>query len=181
MTVPTATPTDESVTPEDTDPASTPSPVTGEEQDMSDLPEWARQSLTKANAQAAKYRTQVRELEPLAQKAKELEEAQKTEQEKLTERATKAEAQAQVAREQALKFQIAAKHGITEADFDLIGTGTPDQMEARAARIASLTAHAPQPPSNSPKPLLRPGATPTENETEDEVLYNQLYGRTSGK
>ncbi|MBQ1163959.1 hypothetical protein KBZ21_38820, partial [Streptomyces sp. A73] len=54
-------------------------------------PEKARREIEKLRKEAAKYRTTAKELEPLAQKAREAEEAQKSEAERLTGQLTAAE------------------------------------------------------------------------------------------
>ncbi|WP_154673992.1 hypothetical protein [Nakamurella lactea] len=154
--------------------------------DLSQLPEWVRAELTKVRNEAANYRTKLREAEPLAQKARELEEAQKTEVQKLAEARTAAEARAEAAVSEALRLRIAVRHGIAEADFDLLGSGTEEQIEARAKRIAELaTASAPSttttpPPSDRPVEQLRPGATPTDVPLGQQDSYpaHWLPGRT---
>ena len=53
--------------------------------DTEGLPDWAVKELEKARKEAANYRTKLREVEPLAAKARELEESQKTETQRLIE------------------------------------------------------------------------------------------------
>jgi hypothetical protein len=67
---------------------------------------------------------------------------------------------------------VALKHGISEDDFDLLGSGTEEQIEARASRIAeknkavedavsALTPPGSTPPvPRRPGEKLRPGAVP---------------------
>ncbi|MEE1813554.1 hypothetical protein PUR59_00615 [Streptomyces sp. SP18ES09] len=71
-------------------------------------PEAARKEIEKLRREAAGHRTKVRELEPLAAKAKELEDAQKSEAERLTEQLT-------VERERALKATQTAVAAKVEA------------------------------------------------------------------
>ncbi len=60
-------------------------------------PETARKEIEKLRKESAGYRTKLREVEPLATKAKELEDAQKSELERATERAADLEKKAQEA------------------------------------------------------------------------------------
>lgn len=162
-------------------------------QNVDDLPEWARESLSKANKEAATYRAKLREVEPLAAKAKELEEAQQTEAERIAARATAAERERDEARAEGLRYKAAATHGISEDYFDLLGTGDEEAIGARAERIGSLLKAAsevdqlraenealragkPVPTSGRPVESLRPGATPSSAVNEDDVLYNSLFG-----
>lgn len=152
-----------------------------DEKAIDSLPDWARSELTRARSDAAKYRTKVRELEPAAEKARQLEEAQKTEQQRLEERAATAERERQDALNEVMRYRVAAQHGITADDIDLLGSGSEDQMTAKAQRIAALYAQqnrttAPNP--SRPVEQLRPGATPTDQKSEEDLLYEQLFGAT---
>lgn len=155
-----------------------PAPV-ADEQNVADLPQWARDAITKANKEAATYRTKVKELEPKAQMAERLEEASKTELQRLQEAHEQARRDADTSRADAIRFRAAAKHGISEEDFDLLGTGDEDQIEARAQRIAALrAASAPTPPpAGRSKEQLRPGATPGEPLSAEDADYQALFGQ----
>lgn len=144
------------------------------ETDVNSLPQWARESLSKANREAAQYRTQVRELEPLAQKARERDEADKTEQQRLADQLAAAQETARLATQEATRLRVAAKHGL---DHELLVKGTEEEIEAHAALIsAALQAATPRiPGSERPVETLRPGATPGEPHSEDDVLYASLY------
>lgn len=169
-------------------------PQQSAEQNVDSLPSWAREALTKANREAATYRTQVRELEPQAEEARRLKEAQQTEAERIAARATAAERERDEARADGLRYKAAATHGIGEDYFDLLGSGDEEAINARAERIGVLMKTAseidqlraevealrtgkPAPLNGRPIEALRPGATPSNNQTEDEVLYNSLFGR----
>jgi hypothetical protein len=163
------------------------------EPNVDTLPEWAREAISKANKEAANYRTRVRELEPQAAKARELEEAQQTEAERIAARATAAERERDEARADGLRYKAAAAHGIGEDYFDLLGSGDEEAIKSRAERVGSLikaqseiaqlraeveALRAGKPVPNGARPIesLRPGATPTDNQSEDDVLYNSLFG-----
>lgn len=160
------------------------------EQNVETLPEWAREAISKANREAATYRTKVRELEPLATKAQELEQAQQTEAERIAARASAAERERDEARAEGLRYKAAATHGISEDYFDLLGTGDAETISARAERVGgllkenatlraeveALRAGKPAPTNGRPVEQLKPGATPEHNQSEDDVLYNSLFG-----
>ncbi|MBW0275004.1 hypothetical protein ATM97_27775 [Nocardia sp. MH4] len=120
--------------------------------------------IAKLRRENASWRTKVRDLEPKATAHDEAVEAQKSEVQRALDRATAAE-QTAAQREQELNLlRAAAKHGIPEEDHDLLGSGTPEELEARAARIAAMrqtSAPTPPPPSDRPVEGLRPGASPT--------------------
>lgn len=184
-------------TPETTTPApapEAPQEIPAAEQNVDSLPQWAREAISKANREAATYRTQVRELEPQAEEARKLKEAQQTEAERIAARATAAERERDDARAEGLRYKAAATHGISEDYFDLLGTGSADEISERAqkvgallkvesenaqlrAEVEALRAGKPAPLNGRPVEALRPGATAANNQTEDDVLYSSLFGR----
>jgi hypothetical protein len=154
------------------------------EQDVSSLPQWARDAISKANGEAAKYRTQVRDLEPKAQQFAKLEEASKTELQRQTEALEAANRAREEAQAEALRFRVAAEEGVSKDDLDLLGNGDEEQIRARAVRIAEMrtaaavaATAATLKPGQRPQEALRPGATPSnEPLSEDEQLYQAIYG-----
>jgi hypothetical protein len=134
--------------------------------------------LRRARDDAAKYRTKARELEPLAQKAKEAEEAQQTELERAANRLAELQAERDKATGEALRYRVAAAHQLKAEDFDLLGSGTEEELTARAERIAALYAAQvpPAPPAVPGRPIeqLRPGATPSDHESPDEATWRAL-------
>lgn len=84
----------------------------------------------------------LKELEPLAAKAKELEDAQKTEQQKLQDALDAAKADGAKATAEAAKLRAAIEHGLSKDDLDLLGNGTPDEIDKRAKRLAERLAGA---------------------------------------
>lgn len=152
------------------------------EQDHNSLPQWARDAITKANREAASYRTQVNELKPKAEQFTALEEASKSEAQRLAEAAQTAQRDAETARAEAIRYKAAATHGISADYFDLLGSGTEDEINARAEKIAALAAaqaaatQTAPPPATRPVEQLRPGATPAGAESEDDVILAKLFG-----
>lgn len=120
--------------------------------------------IKKANDEARSLRTRIKELEAFESKIKELEDSQKSEAQKVQERAQKAEQDAAEARSELARERIARRYKIDDEDLELLGTGTEEQLEARAKRIAALNAAAAKiaavaPPSEKPVEKLRPGVT----------------------
>lgn len=139
-------------------------PTAGQEpdqgqQDLATLPAWARDTIAKANKEAAGYRARVRELEPKARRADELDEASRTELERAQAAAETARKQAEDAQAEALRTRVALAHGLPADDLDLLGTGDEETLTKRAKRLADLNEKAAK---NTARPggPLRPGASP---------------------
>jgi predicted DNA binding CopG/RHH family protein len=112
-----------------------------------------------------------------------LEQASKTEFERMQEDLGRTKRDAESARAEAVRYKAAATHGIPADHFDLLGSGTEDEITARAEKLAALLAAQTQPPVSTPptrRPVeqMRPGATPGDAESEDDVLFAQLFGGT---
>lgn len=120
-------------------------------------------------------------------------ESQKTEAQRLADAASKAQREAEEARAETARYRVAATHGVTPDYFDMLGSGTEDEIAARAQRLAPLIALGsenaqlkaelealrqgkPSPASLRPVASLKPGATPDGAQTEDDVIYQSLYG-----
>lgn len=130
--------------------------------------DWTSEEATKVIAELRQensdWRRKYGAAEPIIKAHEEAEEAAKTEVQRATERAAEAERVAAEREAQLNILRAAAKHGIPEEDHDLLGSGTPEELDARAARLAARypSGAAPTPPpSNRPVEGLRPGASPT--------------------
>lgn len=116
------------------------------------------------------------ELKAKADRLEEIENAQKTEQQRHAEAAEKAKRDADEARAETLRYKAAATHGVGQDFFDLLGSGDEEAINARAERVGSLLKVAaeneqlraelealrqgkPAPGSTRPVASLRPGAT----------------------
>lgn len=124
----------------------------------------AKSKISKANKEAAGLRRRLRELEPLAAKAKELEDRDKTEAQRATEAGEQARREAAEARAEAIRLRVAMRYGLAEEDLDLLGVGDEDQIDARAKRLAERfnakdDRTAPE-PRRRPQERLRAGAVP---------------------
>lgn len=74
----------------------------------------------------------------LATKLKEFEDAQLSDAERLNNDLASATERANAAEAELNRLRIAVKHGIADDDLDLLGTGSADEIEARAKRISAL-------------------------------------------
>jgi membrane protein involved in colicin uptake len=125
-----------------------------------------------------------------ARRLAEIEDSQKTEQQRLADRQAQIERERDEARAEGLRYKAAATHGISEDYFDLLGTGDEETISTRAERVGALLrdnasmkaelealrAGKPAPINGRPIEALKPGATPSNATTEDDVLYNSLFG-----
>lgn len=132
------------------------------------------------------------DLKAKAAKLTELEQAQQTEAERIAARATAAERERDDARAEGLRYKAAATHGISEDYFDLLGTGDSETISGRAERVGgllkenatlraeveALRAGKPAPTTGRPVEALKPGATPENAKTEDDLIYERIYGAT---
>lgn len=131
------------------------------EHNIDELPEWARKSIEKANREAAGYRTKLREVEPLAQRARELEESQKTEAQRIAEAQQQAEQRATQAEREALRYRVAVAKGIPADLVDFLSGDTEEDVAAKADVLLSRLNATPEVP-RSPREVLRPGAVPPD-------------------
>lgn len=129
---------DAEVTPDET-PADAPSAP--EQPEASEVEKW--KALARKNEQRAKENAEK------AKRLDELEEASKSEQQKLSEAAELARREAAETAAELAKLRAAVKHGLTDDDLDLLGTGTPEEIEARAERLAARLRGNPRPATPS--------------------------------
>lgn len=139
------------MTEQDTSPAETPPEGSADEP----TPEnFDADYVAKLRKEAAKYRTEAKANAEAARKLAELEESQKSESQRLADAKAAAEQDAAAARAELLRYQVAAKHGITDADdVALFLTGTDeDTLTRQATRLAerAVDASKPRPPRPDP-------------------------------
>lgn len=114
---------------------------------------------------ARKQEQRAKENAAAAQRLAELEDAQKTEQQRLEDRAAAAEAERDTARQELTRLRMAARYGIGEDDLDLLGSGTDDEIEARAKRLSERLTSTPAVPGKPTENLraMKSGATGHED------------------
>jgi sulfur transfer protein SufE len=178
-----------------TDPeADTPQADSPEELDQPDLVDKAKgeepfdqdramAKIRKANSEAAKLRERLKQLEPLARKAQELEDASKTEVERLTGDRDTLKTRAESAEVGLAKYNAALEAAPDGATKKLIAavakrvTGSsPEELAADAAELYELLGSHKSPPASRPKEALRGGADPDEapEETDPRKLADLI-------
>ena len=80
----------------------------------------------------------LQELEPLAKKAQELEDAAKSDLEKLTEKFNEANARAAALESEKNRLAVIAKHGIPEEFQDLVQGNDAESLSASAEKVRAL-------------------------------------------
>jgi hypothetical protein len=124
--------------------------------------------IAKLRKESAGYRTKLREVEPLAKKAIEAEEANKSEVQRAQEAAAAVKKELADLQIGYTRLELAAQYNVSPENIDLIGSGSREEMEDRATRLGALLSTAPTPPpSNRPVEGLRPGASPQPPKLED--------------
>lgn len=153
-----------------TPPAPAPAPA-----DLGDAGKKALDEERAARREAEKQRkdleTRLKELEPLAAKAKQLEDSKKTETEKLGEKLTAAEKRAVEAEQKALRLEVASAKGLTQAQAKRLVGATKEELEADADELLSSFGAVDTSggkgnggKGRTPVEKLRPGAMPTPPE-----------------
>lgn len=128
----------------------------------------------KLRKEAAKYRTEAKANADAARKLAEIEDANKTEQQKLAERLQAAESAAQQAQAEALRFKIATKFGVSDEDADLFLTGTDEEtLTKQAERLAARSEDAGKPRAPKPDPNQgRKNGGPSSTADQFAAVFN---------
>lgn len=114
----------------------------------------------KLRKEAAKYRTEAKANADAAKRLAEIEDANKSEVEKATQRIAVAEAARDAAHAEMIRFRVAAKYGISDDDADLFLTATDEESLTRQAeRLAARNSEAASP--RAPKPDANQGRSGT--------------------
>lgn len=142
-------------------------------------PEDLRKELEKVRREAASWRVKYRDAEPLVQKAKELEDAQKTEAQKLAEQLAEARKNGETAASQLARVNAAIKARLFDAngdlDMDLVDRlrgSTAEELEEDAKKLGERFAR-PASTTSAPSPGARPrprldSARPNPGASDDE-------------
>lgn len=114
------------------------------------------------------------DLKPLAKKARELEEASKTEVERLAERATAAEERATIAERRALLAEARAERPtLTAAQVARLQGDSVEELLADADELYGAPESQPSPPPRRPRERLTPGAVP-DADPEPEIDISKV-------
>ena len=122
-----------------------------------------------------------RERNRLAARLKELEDAGKSEVQKLAEQVAAAERARDESAAEALRYKVAAKHGLSVEDLDLLGSGDESVLEVRATRIAALKGNGQQSDSRpaaprAPVEALESGAGRRNTGVPGQLTRSDLKG-----
>lgn len=129
-------------------------------------PDAVRKALKAERAAAKKARE---EAERLAAKVKEHEDAQKSDQQKLEERATGAEGEAKQAKLEAARLRVALKKGLTETQAKrLVGESEEDLEKDADELLESFKAEEGDDAPRRPRERLKPGAAPSSEPEESD-------------
>ena len=168
----------------DPTPPSPAAPAPEPEPTIAQLGDAGKRALDAERAARRALEAQLKELTPLAEQARKLEESRKSTEQKLTEKLTTATVEADTVRAELAKYQAAISKmpaGFDPAELPkvlkrLTGS-TPDELAADAEELFALFAAAPTTPppaangARQPVEQLRPGALPS---TPAPSLHDQI-------
>lgn len=143
-----------------------------EEPDTSDqqpIPDAFRKELEEARRQAARYRTERNELRADAENWRKQQDAEKTELQRAQERLASSEEALEALQAENTRLRLAARYGIAEENHDLLGSGSPEEIESRAKRLAAMQKEQAKPPVNTPVEQLGAAIRP-EPETPSNAF-----------
>ncbi|MEU4399771.1 hypothetical protein [Micromonospora orduensis] len=139
--------------------------------------------VTKANQEAAKYRRELRareaELEKLRAAAQEAEDAKLSDLEKANKAATDAAARADQLAAQVARYKVIAKTQLPEELHEFLPEGIADES-ALLERAEKLRSALGKPPAG-PRPDPGQGPRPPSPQSEDDALYESIYGPAAQK
>lgn len=133
--------------------------------DLDALPEWARKRLTKANAEAGKYRTRLREVEAKLSEATSPEQVE-------TALGELREANARLERD-LLVERVARTAQLPQELAELLQGSTEQELVAHAAKLAKFVT-----PTTQPVGELRGGLDPSDTDDFDPVKAAHAARRT---
>lgn len=129
----------------------------------------------KLRDESAKYRTEAKANADAAKRLADIEEANKTEAQKLEAQLAAATGDAASARAEALRFRIASKFKIGDEDADLFLTGTDEAtLTKQAERLAGRESER----QKNGNHVSREGQTTTTAEGDDRTFVRGLFGNT---
>lgn len=149
----------------------------------------AEEKIRKANAEAANLRKRLKDLEPLAAKAKELEDSGKSDLERLTSEAQGHASRAEKAEAELMRLRVAMRKGLTETQAKRLVGASEDELEEDADDLlASFKPAEPEKKDDEPEPepergsdprrrpqeRLRPGAVPAADLEPEETDPRKL-------
>ncbi len=161
----------------DTDGAPATEPTT-DPAGIESLPEWAQKELRQARRDAASYRTQLREAEPLMAKARELEDAQKTQAERLQDALSARDGELSALKAELTRSRVLRQFGLPDEMAEFL-SGDDAAMTAAGERLAAITSKAGVLRS-APVERLQSGASAQNADADDfdpEALADAIVRR----
>ncbi|TMS00183.1 capsid assembly scaffolding protein Gp46 family protein [Nonomuraea basaltis] len=155
-----------------------------QEPDTGTAPKDWQAEATKWKSLARKHESTAKTHADAAKRLAEIEDAQKTEQQRLQEQATAAEQRATKLQAANARLLAAATYGIPADLIDLLGDGDEEQINERARLLAERLAAAVPPPASTapvnsrPVESLKPGAAPAASEPDPDAWLRRMAGRT---
>jgi len=130
-------------------------------------------------AEARKWEQRAKANKDAAARLQELEDAQKSEQEKLAEKLTVTEKRAVEAELRAARLEVATSKGLPMASVKFLTGNTPDELAASADELLGLLKQDEPEPSGRPKERLKGGASPADTEPgpDPNELAEAILGR----
>jgi len=177
-------PGDNDAAQQNADATAQPEPQDGEEQAQNDPwadPAAARKEIEKLRRESAGYRTKLREAEPKLTEYQKYLDSQKTEAEKLAEAKQAAETKLAELTTTNARLMAAAAYNLPPDLIDLLGSGTDEEINARAQLLAERlsASSAPEPPASTrPVESLTAGGRPAgEPEESIDDAIRRMAGR----
>jgi chromosome segregation ATPase len=164
-----------------------PEPQDGEDQAAQNDP-WAdpsaaRKEIEKLRRESAGYRTKLRDAEPQLAEYQKYLDSQKTEQQKLLEAKEATERELLDLRSTNARLLAATTYNLPTDLIDLLGTGTDEEINARAQLLAEKLASVPTtelPASTRPVESLTAGGRPADDAPADmsmDAVLRRMTGR----
>lgn len=120
--------------------------------------------------EAQKWEKRAKANKDAADKLTELEKSQMTEQQRLERERDEARTTAENNGVELARLRAAMKYGLDADDLDLLGTGSDDEIDARAKRLSErLASSTKKPATRRPAEQLRGGADPEQEPEETDV------------
>lgn len=147
-------------------------------------PEPSKNDDTDWVAEARKWEKRAKENSDAAARLKELEDAQKSDQDKLNDRLSELESTAKSSSTEAARLRVAIRKGLTETQAKRLVGDTVEELEEDADELLAsfkIDDEEPSGPSRRPQERLRPGATPSAepekspDELVDAVIKQRGY------
>lgn len=138
-----------------------------QEAEDSELDPKIKAKIEKANREARNLRQRLRELEPLAKKFKDSEQASKTEAQKLSEQLAEAQVELQGLRVEGIRRDAALQAGLDPDLAEFITAADPEEALAQAKRLAKRTT-----PPEPPRGDFRQGTRtqPAQKQDKNDLL-----------